>query len=114
MAFLRFLRQLDNVDNTHVLRMRGRCLSRQIYVDVMPPGRSSDDQMAQAAEDALAQCSGRPVTGQLVRGVTPFFSPCAGTVVVDLSCLFPPKSRVNLGKKRFILVGNILFVPGGD
>lgn len=46
---------IDNQrDGGHVLRMRGRCLSRQLYVEAISPGQNPGDQVAAATEDALA------------------------------------------------------------
>lgn len=41
-------------DGGHVLRVRGRCLSRQVYVVTVPPGLNPGDQVAEATEDILA------------------------------------------------------------
>lgn len=41
-------------DGGHILRMRGSCLSRQLYVEAVPPGQNPCDSTAEATEDALA------------------------------------------------------------
>lgn len=38
-----------------MLRVRGRCLSRQVYVEAAPPGENPEDQLAEATYDALAR-----------------------------------------------------------
>lgn len=37
-----------------MLRVRGRCLSRQVYVEAAPPGQNPGDRAAEATEDVLA------------------------------------------------------------
>lgn len=37
-----------------MLRVRGRCLSRQVYLEAAPPGQNSADRAAEATEDVLA------------------------------------------------------------
>lgn len=37
-----------------MLRMRGRCQSRQVYVEAVPPGQNPGERTPEATEDALA------------------------------------------------------------
>ncbi|CAM9752752.1 unnamed protein product [Sphacelaria rigidula] len=43
----------DQPDGGHVLRVRGRCVSRQLYVESAWPGLNPGDQVPAATEDAL-------------------------------------------------------------
>ncbi|CAM9999546.1 unnamed protein product, partial [Ectocarpus sp. 8 AP-2014] len=43
----------DQPEGGHLLRIRGRCLSRQVYVEAAPPGQNPGDRTPEATEEAL-------------------------------------------------------------
>lgn len=45
---------LQQADGGHLLRVRGRCLSRQVFVEAKPPGLNPEDQLSEATEDIVA------------------------------------------------------------
>lgn len=51
------------------MRVRGRCLSRQVYVEAAPPGQNPGDRAAEATEDVLAAEAARegPSSAPMVR-----------------------------------------------